>query len=423
MSDVTQVNPKTSPPVNRLELTIAHKQGDTWPVYAQHRRAGSQISSRIEGELRLPESWEKLLERYARTGDRLAYGRTLGQGLFQDEVDEAMRETLYGEERLRLLLVVDDPELRSLRWELLCARESRSGDWSPLVHNPWVFFSRYVLSESRRRFQIGQKELRTLIAIAGASSDDKFGLQAFDEEALIEVFEQAYQGFDHTILREATLEALLDGLQTREYSVLQIIAHARQAQRSLEPGLFLRDEKDGMAVIKGDSLIKRLGSLTKLPDLAFLVAAGGRENWTKDDVPMNALAYGLVHDLGMPFALALSDAITFRSAEILFREFYKGLRMHGQVDRALSEATVHVAAVEDAVPICALYSRVENSQLLEERPAESAVRLGQPDIVVYNDDMVVGGDGVSGKQTIDTRQLARLRRAMIDSFTYDDLRD
>ena len=59
----------------------------------------------------------------------------------------------------------------------------------------------------------------------------------------------------------------------------------------------------------------------------------------------------LVRELGMPAVLAMTNSITVASASALASEFYKRLRVHGEVDSALAEACAGIARRSDiAVP-------------------------------------------------------------------------
>src|SRR5215216_6230717 len=54
---------------------------------------------------------------------------------------------------------------------------------------------------------------------------------------------------------------------------------------------------------------------------------------------MGGLAQCLVHDLGMPAVLAMTDLVTVSTVRALTASFYRRLLEHGEPDLALVEAT------------------------------------------------------------------------------------
>src|SRR5436305_10810897 len=72
------------------------------------------------------------------------YGTYLGQHLFQGPIERAFAHALQdNQERLRVLLSIEatDTELRSLRWERLCAPIDAYDSWDFLRYNQRVPFS------------------------------------------------------------------------------------------------------------------------------------------------------------------------------------------------------------------------------------------------------------------------------------------
>ena len=102
--------------MNTFEITIQRKAGDSWPVIAEQSRPGSYLPVRTEGVLNVdPERLLALL-------DPLAYGTHLGQALFANGVRDAFTRALADSSHdLRVLLFIEADDLRTLRWERLCA--------------------------------------------------------------------------------------------------------------------------------------------------------------------------------------------------------------------------------------------------------------------------------------------------------------
>src|SRR5215210_6224790 len=101
--------------MNTFEITVQRKMGDGWPV-VEHGSSDTSLAVRVEGVLQLDQT-ELLGE-----GKPKAYGTLLGKALFRDDVRDAfVRAVPTGPERLHVLLFVEAPDLRALRWERLCA--------------------------------------------------------------------------------------------------------------------------------------------------------------------------------------------------------------------------------------------------------------------------------------------------------------
>jgi hypothetical protein len=97
--------------MDAFEITIQRQAGDSWPVVVEQRTSGAFLPVRAEGRLRI-DTDELRVEAH----DPRAYGARLGQALFDDGVRDAFVQALAKtEDRLRVLLFVEDPALRHLR--------------------------------------------------------------------------------------------------------------------------------------------------------------------------------------------------------------------------------------------------------------------------------------------------------------------
>src|SRR5262245_3103471 len=124
--------------MDAFEITIQRQAGDSWPVVVEQRTSGAFLPVRAEGRLRIDEE-----ELRADALDPRAYGARLGQALFADGVRDAFVQALAkSPDRLRILLFVEDPALRHLRWERLCA--PLDGGWPLLALNQRLPFSHYL---------------------------------------------------------------------------------------------------------------------------------------------------------------------------------------------------------------------------------------------------------------------------------------
>src|SRR5262245_45345549 len=122
--------------MNTFEITIQRKAGDNWPVVVEQHASGVFLPVRNEGVLTLD------LVELKRCTTPKDYGTALGQVLFRNGVRDAfVRARAGSDDLLRLLLFVEDPQLKTLRWERLCA--PLDGGWDFVALDQRVPFSLY----------------------------------------------------------------------------------------------------------------------------------------------------------------------------------------------------------------------------------------------------------------------------------------
>jgi hypothetical protein len=185
-------------------------------VVAERTRP-SQLPLRSEGRLELAEDYQADL--LSKQLDAHDYGETLGQALFQgtlrDSYMAARAEAEAAQQPLRILLVVEDPDLKPLRWGRLCAPDGSDG-WNFLALDQRSLYSLYLPSLTDRRFPaIGRRDLRALVLLADPPKDNKYRLDSFDAEAMAASIGTALGDIPHDLLvpvPDAVGPATLDAL-------------------------------------------------------------------------------------------------------------------------------------------------------------------------------------------------------------------
>ncbi len=363
-----------------LEITVQRRSGDGWPVVAL-LHSPLELPVRREGFLVLEEG---------RLGKQLStetYGRLLGQALFRDDIRDAfMRAQARNDDLLRLLLFVEDPSARRLRWERLCA--PLDGGWRLLRLAQRVPFSLYLPSLTDRRFPpIGRADLRVLLLAASPGGLDEYGLHKFDVEASISSTRAACGEIPCDVLADLddalgppTLDALCEQITAGSYTILHVVCHGGYDPSGEESHVFLAGPDGNVDPIPATRLLQRLESLRGgkgLPQLAYLSTCDSAK--PEAEGALGGLAQRLVRDLGMPAVVAMTDRITIQSATDLASAFYRRVRVHGQVDLALTEAMVGLAERGD-VTVPVLVSRLRDRPLFSdtlERPlTPSELRQG-----------------------------------------------
>ena len=261
--------------MSTFEIRIDRKEEDGWPIVVERTTPGEAYRLRAEGMLRLgPEAEQALL-----TPDLKAYGTVLGEALFRDQIRDAFtqaRAKATGDDRLRVLLTVEDEDLRHLRWERLCA--PFDGAWDLLALNQEVPFSLYLPSTRDRRFgAIGRRDLRVLIVAASPSNLTRYQLAPFDVAAAVASVQTALGDIPSDVLATgenastiaevagpATLDAIADRITAGAYTLLHVVGHgsvARDGDEPLETTLYLANPDGTVDPVEGTQLLERLNRL------------------------------------------------------------------------------------------------------------------------------------------------------------------
>ena len=374
--------------VDVLEITIQRaRSGGVFPVVAEHHRPGSLLPVRSEGVLKLA------VEPPSSTPN--TYGAALGQALFRGAIRDAfIRAHADQTDGVRILVFVEAEELKSWRWEWLCAPVDGEA-WDFLNLDQRALYSIYLPSLTTKAFPpIGRRDLRALVLIANpADPDEKYRLASFDVAQNVARLKAIFaERLPAEVLARApgasglpTLDELERHLAPRAddppYTILHLVCHGRYKPEG-ETILFLEQADAGPVSgrvlaheVTGTDLINRLRRLRRLPYLIFLSACESAA--PEAEQRLGGLAQRLVRDLGIPAVIGMTERVTIATAHALADEFYRRLLAQseiGEVDRALVEAYAGLASRPD-VNVPALYSRLGSQPLfsdLQDRPLNGA---------------------------------------------------
>ncbi len=357
-----------------LEIVVQRRSGAGWPVVVEYKRPGEFLPVRREGTLQLDGAAPELLQTEF---DPLAYGTVLGKALFRENTRDAfMQARAQSPDHLRVLLVIEDPELRPLHWESLCAPIGVSGRWQHLALDQRTLFSLYLPSLTDRRFPaIARRDLRTLVLVANPPQDNRFGLAHFDGPDTVASVREALGEIPHEVLANVegadgkpTLNELAQRITSQHYTILHIVAHGWYRDTDGETILYLLDENAQVSPTPATRLIERLDLLQGargLPHLTFLSTCESAAPEAEREGAMGGLAQRLVRELGMPAVVAMTKRVSIDTATALSCRFYERLRDHGEVARALVEAGVALADAGD-ITVPALYERLGGRPLFSD---------------------------------------------------------
>ncbi|BAY14861.1 WD-40 repeat-containing protein [Anabaenopsis circularis NIES-21] len=361
--------------MNTFEIIIQRKSGDSWPIVVEYSRPGILLPLRAEGNLQLIET--DLQQLLSLQGQPQKYGTFLGKALFQDEIRDAFTAAIReSDDCLRVLLFIEavDKELRTLRWERLCAPLDEG--WQMLALDQRVPFSLYIPATTDRRFPpIGRRDLRALVLVASPSDSKKYQLDLFDVEATVKSVRSALGDIPADVLANVdgaiglpTLDELCTQLtdRTKQYTLLHFVSHGKLLDNG-ETVLYWSKADDTVEPVTATRLLDRMRLLRGakgLPHFAFLCTC---ESAHPDaEAGLGGLGQRLVRDLGMPAVIAMTEKVTVKTAQALGEHFYKQLRESGEVDTALQEAAASLAERQD-VTVPALFSRLGGRPLFSDQ--------------------------------------------------------
>jgi hypothetical protein len=271
---------------------------------------------------------------------------------------------------LRLLLDPKAPsKFHALRWELL----RDPGDDKNIATRNNISFSRFLSTPDWRIIPPPRKhELRALVVVAapdlsGITAGQRI-LEPINVEEQIAWAATALEGITATTLpnesNRATLSAVREALSEDQsehgIDVLYIICHGAFLQE--ESVLYLEDSDGSYDGVKASRFAEMIDGLSHRPMLAVICAcrsAGGNDA-ASDEVALKALG-PMLAKAGIPAVLAMQGDFTMESAEVFLPAFFRELRRHGVVDRAVAHARGQIADRPDWwMPV--LFSRLRTGR-------------------------------------------------------------
>jgi hypothetical protein len=318
------------------------------------------------------------------------YGTYLGKAIFQDKVRDEFKRALESGNTVRLFVEVEDQELRTLRWERLCAPTDRG--WDFLALDQRLLFSLYIPTTiADRRFQLinGPEELRALIVVASPEELEHYSLAPFNAVGAITGVQEALGQIPCDVLANCfdgaigppTLEALCSHLTKTPYSVLHIVCHGRMLKNG-ETVLYWADVDNQVQPIPATRLLNALTRITNIPHFAFLSTCESASPTA--ETTLGGLGQRLVRELGMHAVVAMTERVTVKTALTLGKQFYQRLRETGEVDLALCEATAGLGGREDVI-VPALFSRLGEQSLFTKtaKYVESQAQEASKPLILY----------------------------------------
>ena len=296
------------------------------------------------------------------SGETGAYGKLLGAALLgqtvvRDTYRKARAVTDDPDIALRIRLFVEPSavELNALRWETLADPDTGEA----LFNGDNIYFSRLAADSDSRAVRIRAKTLlRALVAIANPSNLDqaaiqlapvdvatelstaKLGLGDIPITALASELSKLQPGI--AVSGRASLEQICDTLRDGAYDILYIVCHGAMdfPQKGAEPVVLLENKDDGtMDLVAASRFVLELKKLSVLPRLLVLASCQSAGTGKSSDAAgaLNALAPRLA-DAGIPAIVAMQGAVPMDTVKKFMPIFFKQVRQHGFVDRAMSVA-------------------------------------------------------------------------------------
>ena len=356
--------------MNIFEITIQRQsKSGNWPIVVEQTSKGGQLPRRIDGRLNFgTDDFNCLHLLQSQPQD---YGTLLGKALFQEQIRDAFVQAISNSPKgLRVLLFVEDEELKILYWQRLCA--PLEGDWQFLALHQRFPFSLYLPSSTDRYFPpIGKRNLRAVIVVASPHDLERYNLHPFDVQATVESVKTALGNIPCDVLAFAensinipTLDNFCQQLTQQHYTLVHIVCHGKFING--DTSLFWSTPDNQVHRFTASEFLdrlKRLRGSNAVPYFAFLSTC---ESATPEaEAGLGGLGQRLVRELGMLSVVAMTQKVSINTASKLAHEFYQQLKLHGEVDLALVEATTTLAQQTDIL-VPALFTRLRGQPLFSE---------------------------------------------------------
>ncbi len=161
-----------------------------------------------------------------------------------------------------------------------------------------------------------------------------------------------------------TLDNFCQQLTQQHYTLLHIVCHGKFING--DTSLFWSTPDNQVHRFTASEFLDRLKHLrgsNAVPYFAFLSTC---ESATPEaEAGLGGLGQRLVRELGMPAVVAMTQKVSINTASKLAHEFYQRLKLHGEVDLALVEATTTLAQQTDIL-VPALFTRLRGQPLFSE---------------------------------------------------------
>jgi hypothetical protein len=378
--------------MNLFETTIQRGAQGRWPVVVEQSTAGTFLPVRTEGALQLDlaEFKTQLISQVT----PLDYGTLLGQALFRDGIRDAFVQALAKSDgQMHVLINVQAEDLQTIRWERLAG--PFGDDWEVLARTQWTPFSINVSAPNARRFTpLHPWDLRALVVVASPAGINDYHLLPFDAAAAVAAARDALGRIPCDVLVSSsqetsdlpTLDVICERLTRGRYTILHVVCHGRliPAISSSRPEavLYLSRSDGTVGPVEGSQLLNRLRSLQPncIPVFAFFAACESARE--PEHAAFSSLSRLLLSDskLDMHAVLGMTEQISISTAKALTGAFYRWLREHGHIDRALVEACAGLGERPDVyVPV--LHSRLR-AQCLFADPGNSVRQPGLEDLKI-----------------------------------------
>ena len=410
-----------------LRITIRKERAGKWPVVVELKLSENLGEVEHEDLLIFPAAdyTEHLL---ALTLDPQAYGEYPGQALFTEGVQEIFKSSRRGPRRV--ILDVEDRELRKLSWHRLCYPAGNE-TWKFIAHDQNLPFSLAWPAQpdgvQKIYPRLDRKNIKALVVVANPGNLAEYELQSFDEGAAARAVLAGLGDIPAELLAvnvdgSAALPRLSEitgRLSDGDYAILHLVAHGQV--KDSETILYLADEQGNVRPVPGQLFFDELGKIKQLPHLLFLASCDS----AKEETGLGNLARRAREELGTPAVVAMSDQVPPQTAAELAEAFYHYFAVDGEADTALVKALSSLNDSEQlTVPV--LYSQLEGSLFAPDSRPDRSWQLperapfftGRATELVYLMDEVqpgrvltLSGPGGMGKSALAAEVVGRLNEA------------
>ncbi|PWQ94725.1 CHAT domain-containing protein [Leucothrix arctica] len=332
-----------------IEITLQPPQNKSWPIAAVLKSGKSETPPRwCFSNLSFDDSWREDLLSVSNNPED--YGRVLGRALFTETLQALLKDALVDSEHIRLFLVIEAPELKSIHWERTYFNDE-TGQWTSFAQDQRILFSLYEPGQSERYYpRFVQRELKTLVVINSPHPDyqDAAGanFSTFDTDLLAGQLSGINKELPDTVSPPVILSnapnnswrSMTAALNTGQYHILHIVCHGFYHESSQESYLAFQNEDQRLEAISTKQFVNDLKKISPLPQLIFLSSCDTAHPEASVD-SQGQFAQHIRQALGTPAVIAMSGKVAQSAANTISQTFYPHLLSAPHVDIALSRAS------------------------------------------------------------------------------------
>jgi len=331
------------PKYNVFAIMVTEEQKGRYPVSITYSPVGEEDGNisftRFFEHPNFQEHLDKLRNNNGTVNTLRTIGQSLCQAIFQAAISDRLGRSMdlanRNQERLRIQLRLDAPEISQLPWEYLCS-DKLAVEFMAL--NRDISITRYIPFGAPVEMKEFRAPLRILAVIASPLDmpilnveNEKTSIMNSIKKSLANLF--ILRQVKVTFLEHATREKIAHEIADGKYDVLHFIGHSDFDEEKGVGALVLENADGNKEMVEAEEIGLMLhGSSIRL---AVLNSCEGAQ------APKNNIFFGVAQKIvrvGVPAVVAMQHQIFDDTAILFAKSFYYSLLAYYSIDAAVYDA-------------------------------------------------------------------------------------